>query len=50
MKIINPLLYQQVYNTATSLQQRAIEDIEDIEIINYEEDDDLNENNESSSL
>lgn len=48
MKIINPLLYQQVYNTATSLQQRAIEDIE---IINYEEeDDDLNENNESSSL
>lgn len=48
MKIINPLLYQQVYNTATSLQQRAIEDIE---IINYEEeDDDSNENNESSSL
>lgn len=48
MKIINPLLYQEVYNTATSLQQRAIEDIE---IINYEEeDDDLNENNESSSL
>lgn len=48
MKIINPLLYQQVYNTATSLQQRAIEDIE---IINHEEeDDDLNENNESSSL
>lgn len=48
MKIINPLLYQQVYNTATSFQQRAIEDIE---IINYEEeDDDLNENNESSSL
>lgn len=48
MKIINPLLYQQVYNTATSLQQRAIEDIE---IINYEEeDDDLNENNESSSF
>lgn len=48
MKIVNPLLYQQVYNTATSLQQRAIEDIE---IINYEEeDDDLNENNESSSL
>ena len=48
MKIINPLLYQQVYNTATSLQQRAIEDIE---IINYEEEDDnLNENNESSSL
>lgn len=48
MKIINPLLYQQVYNTATSLQQRVIEDIE---IINYEEeDDDLNENNESSSL
>lgn len=48
MKIINPLLYQQVYNTATSLQYRAIEDIE---IINYEEeDDDSNENNESSSL
>lgn len=47
MKIINPLLYQQIYNTATSLQQRAIEDTE---IINYEEDDDSNENNESSSL
>lgn len=48
MKIINPLLYQQVYNTATSLQQRAIEDIE---IINYEEEgNDSNENNESSSL
>lgn len=48
MKIINPLLYQPIYNTATSLQYRAIEDIE---IINYEEeDDDLNENNESSSL
>lgn len=48
MKIVNPLLYQQVYNTATSLQYRAIEDIE---IINYEEEgNDLNENNESSSL
>lgn len=47
MKIINPLLYQQVYNTATSLQQRVIEDIE---IINYEEEDDSNENNESSSF
>lgn len=48
MKIINPLLYQQVYNTATSLQQRAIEDIEIIN--NNKEEDDSNENNESSSL
>lgn len=48
MKIINPLLYQQVYNTATSLQQRAIEDIEIIN--NNKEEDDSDENNESSSF
>lgn len=44
MKIINPLLYQPIYNTATSVQQIAIEDIEVIK------EDDSDENNESSSL
>lgn len=48
MKIVKPLLYQPIYNTATSVQQIAIEDIEVIN--NNKEEDDSNENNKSSSF
>ena len=42
MKIINPLLYQEVYNTAVSVRQQVLQEIVDEE----EEEDMLNENNE----
>lgn len=42
MKIINPLLYQQVYNTAVSVRQQVPQEIVDEE----EGEDMLNENNE----
>ena len=46
MKIINPLLYQEVYNTAISVRQQVPQ-----EIVYEEEGEDVSdENNESSSL
>lgn len=42
MKIVNPLLYQEVYNTAVSVRQQVPQEIVDKE----EEEDMLNENNE----
>ena len=42
MKIINPLLYQEVYNTVTSVQQQVPQEVVD----EQEEEDMLNENNE----
>ena len=42
MKIINPLLYQEVYNTAVSVRQQVPQ-----EIVDEEEGEDVsNENNE----
>ena len=43
MKIVNPLLYQEVYNTAVSVRQQVPQEIVDDE---EEEEDVLNENNE----
>lgn len=43
MKIVNPLLYQEVYNTAISVRQQVPQEIVDDE---EEEEDMLNENNE----
>lgn len=42
MKIINPLLYQEIYNTAVSVRQQVPQEIVDEE----EGEDMLNENNE----
>ena len=42
MKIVNPLLYQEVYNTAVSVRQQVPQETVDEE----EEEDVLNENNE----
>lgn len=42
MKIINPLLYQEVYNTAVSVRQQVPQEIVDEE----EEEDMSDENNE----
>ena len=43
MKIVNPLLYQEVYNTAISVRQQVPQEIVDEE---EEKEDVLNENNE----
>lgn len=43
MKIVNPLLYQEVYNTAVSVRQQMPQEIVDE---GEEEEDMLNENNE----
>lgn len=43
MKIVNPLLYQEVYNTAVSVRQQVPQEIVDEE---EEGEDVLNENNE----
>ena len=43
MKIVNPLLYQEVYNTAVSVRQQVPQEI----IVDEEKEEDvLNENNE----
>ena len=42
MKIVNPLLYQEVYNTAVSVRQQVPQEIVD----EGKEEDMLNENNE----